>query len=355
MRLPFLPGGERSLMERVRRARIMPVDKAVAVPRPTTVDSFYLEQEFDARAAQQLHLHTADGEHAAAGPAALAAGMEPGSVETAYLIDTNRPLVDGARVRYLRAQEHLSPLVVRKSSALGYGLRTAALLVGDIAGLGGAAISYGEHPVLALCQAGSAGVATITAGLVGAQFKQYQLATERQFDRDSVSDEMKPYLPVLSSPRAGRRFVMGVTAVGTAIALCIGTGILLLRSSIEGTASGYTFCLLALGIAAASWINSYTHADPVADAIAAARRSYTREQRQHRRLAASWWLALTERALERARIIRQEHQERGHAASAYVQALKLEALSLSPDVVGHGTIPASDVSIPLTAVKHRAS
>ncbi|KAF0835702.1 hypothetical protein [Nocardia caishijiensis] len=342
MKLPFQPSSERVLTERVRRARLIPVDSAVAVPRPPTVDEFYLEEEFNSRGAHQLRLHIADGERLAAKPAALAAGMEPGSVETAYLIDANRPMVDAALRHYLSMQETLSPLMVRKGSTIGYNLRTAGLLVGDIAGLGGAAISYGEQPILALCQAASAGVATITAGLVGTHYKHFQLARQRKFTSDSVPDDLRPYLSVLLGPASGRSFITAVTAVGASIALCVSIGIFSLRSSIEGTASGITFGLLALGIAAASWINSYTYADSVADAVAGARRAYLGELRRHRRLAASWWLMVTERAQERVRFIRQEHKERGYAASAYVQALGLEALAQSPDVVGHGRSRAGD-------------
>jgi len=117
-----------------------------------------------------------------------------------------------------------------------------------------------------------------------------------------------------------------------------------LRSGIEGTASGFTFGLLALGIAAASWINSYTYADPVADAIDAARKDYASEQRTHRKLSRSWWLVRCERALMRARLIRLEHHLRGEAARAYVEAMKREALSLSPEVVGHGVAPVVEVA-----------
>ena len=338
------------LRQRVERARLTPVAEAIAVPRPDTVDPFYLEEEFTARGDEQFHLHSAEGEHLALRSAALAAGLEPGSVETAYLVDTHRSVVDAALRQYLTVKAVLSPWRVRKSSLIWYGARTLGLLIGDVAGLGGAAISYGEVPVLALSQAASAGVATITAGLVGAQYRYYQLAKQRALESDSLSEELTPYLPLLNSSSMGRSFVLGVTAVGAGIALCISTGIFVLRSGIEGTASGFTFGLLALGIAAASWINSYTYADPVADAIDSARKDYTSTQRTHRKLARSWWLLLAEQTIERARVIRLEHQLRGEAARAYVEAMKREALSLSPEVVGHGVArPADAVTVTATA------
>ncbi|WP_054814100.1 hypothetical protein [Nocardia arizonensis] len=336
LRMPGGSGGDRALRERVQHARLIPAEQAVAVPRPDIVDSFYLEQEFNARAEHQVHLHDAEGERAAAKPAALAAGLEPGNVETAYLIDANRPMVNEAQATYAKVKAALHPLAVRKGSSLGYRLRTAGLLVGDIAGLGGAGIAYGELPALALAQAASAGVATITAGLVGTQVKHYQLARQRQLDPEEASAELRPYLPMLLGQRKGRAFVLAAVVVGAAVALFVSVGIFALRSSIEGPAAGFAFGLLALGIATASYINAHSHADPVADAIEDARRAYAKEQRAHRRLASSVRILLAERALRRVRHIQQEHALRGQAASAYVHALKLEAMAQSPETVGHG-------------------
>ncbi|WP_338773033.1 hypothetical protein V7968_16330 [Nocardia vulneris] len=328
-------GSRAGVAGRLRRTRLSLVAEARSVPRPHEVETFYVEQGFDSLGTEQLHLHAAEGEQAAAAASTTAATWETARVESVHLVKVNRPLVDAALRRHVTVKELLSPLVVRKGSSAGYLMRTGALLVGDIAGLGGAAIAYGEHPTLALCQAASAGVATITAGLAGTQFKLYQLARQRNLEGDAAP-QLKPYLPMLTGAGTSRGFLLAVTVVALIITLCIGSGIFALRSSIEGTASGFTFGLLALGIAAASWINSYSHADPVADAITAARRDYTNEQRRHRRLSRSLWLVRADRASEQSSAIRREHRERGQAAIAHLQALKYETLNLNPDVVGHG-------------------
>ncbi|WP_280254898.1 hypothetical protein [Nocardia wallacei] len=333
---PRAGGSKAELVQRVRHARLSPAVEAQAIRRPATVGTFYLEEEFDYRGKQQHDLNVADGEDAALKASSQAAGLEAARTESLYLVKSNRPMVDTALRHYLKVKEVLSPLAVRHGSSAGYTLRVWGLLVGDIAGLGGAGIAYGELPALALAQAASAGIATITAGLSGGQLRVLVLAKERQFDTDKVSPELRPYLPVLIGAGRSSKFVMAVTAVSAVIALFIAVGIFSLRSGIEGLAAGITFGALAIAIASASWVNSYVHADPVADIIEGARRGYASEQRAHRRLTLSPWLVLAERAIERAKVIRRKHQELGHAAIAYFQALKHQVLSENPSVVGHG-------------------
>lgn len=333
---PRAGGSKAELVQRVRNAQLSPAVEAQAIPRPATVGTFYLEEEFDYRGRQQFDLNVAEGEQAALSTSSLAAGLETARAESLHLVKTNRPMVDTALQHYLKVKGVLSPLAVRQGSSTGYTLRLWGLLVGDIAGLGGSAVAYGELPALALVQAASAGVATITAGLSGAQMRMLSLAKERRFDEDEISPELRPYLPVLIGAGRSSKFVMAVTAVSAVIALFIAVGIFSLRSGIEGLAAGITFGALAIAIACASWVNSYVHADPVADIIEGARRGYAREQRAHRRLTLSPWLVLAERAIERAKVIRRKHQELGHAAIAYFHALKHQVLSENPSVVGHG-------------------
>ncbi|WP_280407089.1 hypothetical protein, partial [Nocardia brasiliensis] len=243
----------------------------------------------------------------------------------------------GARVRYARLSALLGPFAKRRSgSRWGYFLCLVLLLLGDIAGLGGAAISYGELPALALMQATSASLATVLAGVAGAEAKYVKHAQERRNEDGTLTPELEPYRALLLGPLAGRKYVVLASSVAALIALFVSVGIFALRAVIEGQTSGYVFGGLAIGIALGSWINSFRYADAVADKIDAARQDYRREVRAHARLARSRPLALAERSLEQARLIRLQHKLEGEAAHAQVMAAKNLALQQNPGVVGHG-------------------
>ena len=323
---------------KARKSRLIPVKDAVAVRRSNVVDSFYLEDEYDRLAIEQRRMHAAEGERAAAKPSVTAAGAESVRTGAQELIAINAVLIVAARDYYMFVKKLLGPYTSRKArSSVGYIVRVLLLLCGDIAGLGGAAITYGEVPVLALIQATSAGVATVTAGMVGGQFRAKQLLAERQLDGDQLPEELAPYRGVLARPAGAAKFVMAPTIVALVIALAIAVGIFALRASVEGQTSGFVFGGIAVGIAGASWINSYLHGDPVADKIERARHEYQRELIHHGLLTRAWRLPGAERALEKARLTRQEYAERGEAAAAKVEALKFEALQQNPDIAGHGT------------------
>ncbi|WP_147130921.1 hypothetical protein [Nocardia ninae] len=329
------------LEAKAKQARITPVQEATAVPRPTTVSEFYVEKEFDDLGIEQLRGHTATGEAAAAKPAATAAGLDPARQTGHSLIGANWPIVTAARDRSSRLEAVLGPFAKRRrGSRWGYFVCLLLLLLGDIAGLGGAAISYGEVPALALMQATSASVATVLAGMVGTEFKYLKQAQERRNDNGTLPAELEPYRALLLGPLAGRKYVMAASIVAALIALFVAVGIFALRAAIEGQTSGYVFGALAIGIALGSWINSFRYADAVADKIEAARQDYRRELRAHARLARSLPLALAERFLEQARLIRLHHKFEGEAAHAQVMAAKYLALQQSPTVVGHGPAPS---------------
>ncbi|WP_433576804.1 hypothetical protein [Nocardia brasiliensis] len=315
----------------------MPVQYANAVPRPTTVAEFYLEKEFNDLGSEQRRIHATAGEREAIKPATVAAGMVATTRASHDLITANWLLVTAARDRYARQVVLLGPFAKRRSgSRWGYFLCLVLLLLGDIAGLGGAAISYGEVPALALMQAMSASVATVLAGMVGTEFKYMKQARERRNVDGSLPSELEPYRALLLGPLAGRKYVVVLSAIATVIALCIAVGIFSLRAAIEGVIAGYVFGSLAIGIALGSWVNSFRYADAVADKIEAARQDYRREARAHARLPRSWRLVWAEHSLEKARLIRLHHLLEGEAAHAQVMAAKYLALQQNPGVVGHG-------------------
>ncbi|MBF6546957.1 hypothetical protein [Nocardia brasiliensis] len=342
-RLKRFAGSDSSalLEAKAKQARIIPIQEAVAVPRPTTVSEFYLEKEFDDLGVEQLRIHTAAGEQAAIAPASTAAGLEPIRQADQHLIGANWPLVIAARERYARLAALLGPFAKRRNGCRwGYFLCLVLLLLGDIAGLGGAAILYGEVPQLALMQAMSASVATVLAGTVGSEYKYLKQADERRNKDGMLPAELEPYRALLLGPLTGQKYVMVASAVAGLIALFVAVGIFALRATIEGQIAGYVFGALAVGIALGSWINSFRYADAVADKIEAARQDYRREVRAHARLARSRQLKLAEHSLEQARLIRLQHKLEGEAAHAQVMAAKNLALQQNPGVVGHGPAAA---------------
>lgn len=182
---PDRPALSANLTREAARTRLTPTDQATALARPGAIGETYLEQQYDAAATEQLHLHAADGTKASRDESATGKSLEFARNESEKLATADRPIVDAARKGYEQLRDTLTPFVLRRTgSSWGYSARVCGLLVGDVAGLSGAAVSLGEVPALAVLQAFSAGIATITAGLAGAEIRHRQNAAQRQLDAD---------------------------------------------------------------------------------------------------------------------------------------------------------------------------
>ncbi|MGY2061478.1 hypothetical protein ACW9HQ_41950, partial [Nocardia gipuzkoensis] len=238
-----------------------------------------------------------------------AAGLEPARKAGHDLIAINEPLVASARDSLVDVLKRLGPFVKRKPGARWvYLLCWALLLLGDIAGLSGAAISYGEIPALAVMQATSASVATVLAGMAGGEFKYIKQARERDPGDRGLPPDLEPYRTLLLGPLAARKYVTVATAVFGLVALAVALGIAALRATIEGPVAGIVYGGFAIGIACGSWWNCYRYADAVADKIEATRQAYRVEVRGHNRIARSWWMWRAERAREQAVFLREQHR-----------------------------------------------
>lgn len=331
---------ESTLTAKRESLRLIPTDRAEALARPASIGETYLEQHFEARKREQLELHAANGEATSRPEASTSRALEFEQQDARRLAECDAKSVDDSRQRFQVVRELLSPYVHRRSrSSAGYIARSSGLLIGDVAGLSGAAISLGEVPALAVTQALSAGIATITAGLAGAELKHRQLANERRRKGDELPKQLEPYRHLFEGGNHGRGVVITMTSVAALVALLVAVGVYSLRTSVEGSLAGITFGSLAAAIAAASFINSWYHADLIADAIENAHRDYRQTIRAHRRLARASVIRRAEHATAQQRSILAEHERRGKAAAAHIDSLKSLALLASPDVVGHG--PAS--------------
>lgn len=317
--------------------RLPYVEGASAVTRPEVLTgATYLEEAHLAQGREQLHLHAAQGESRSRRARALAAalGLHVQGVRT--LVASDDPLVVAARDRLVAVEEALSPLVLRSTrSHVGYLARLIGLLLGDIVGTSMAAISLGEIPILAVIQGGSAGVASVTAGLAGEQLGRSAQAGLRK-QPDEVPKALEPYRHLLDGRRTPTPWLAGLLLLALTIVVVIGAGIFTLRTAIEGSASGWTFAALSSGIALASFVNAWVHADAVADLLDGAERDYRRAIRRHLRLTLGLRLLAGLRTGQVADSIGREHEALGSAASEHVSAEMNRALMESPDIVGHG-------------------
>ena len=321
-----------------RSNRLIPVDKATAVPRPPTIGDTYGELAWDAQSLAQEHLFSSEAERISRVDSARDSALSPYASESGHLIAENRSVVSEARKRSALTAAALSPWRRRKGSSWGYRLRACALCIGEVMGPANAAIIFGDIPALAILQAVSAGTATVTAGLTGAEFKHLQLSAERKREKpENISGELKQYQHLFDgSGLRARRFATIALACGLTVGLLVASAILSLRAALDGSAAGAAFGSLALAVTVASFINSYCHADQVSDIIDEAHSQYRKELRAHRRLSAHFLLLIAGRAKERSRSIAAEQRHRGDAASSHLTALSYESLTGSPDVVGHG-------------------
>lgn len=330
------PHGGRPRPEGVR---LIPVDGASAVARPDTIAETYLELEHDARGIEQQHLFAAEGELRARGHTADARALGYAAGHLKSSVERAKTVADNASKRYDVIRDVLGPYVRRKAtSSIGYLARTGALLIGDIAGLSGAAIALGEIPALAITQAISAGTATVTAGLAATQLRHLQQAGERKLD--DIPKPLEPYRHLFGGPSGSNKLRAAVLVIAALIVLFVSIGVFTLRTTIEGALSGLTFGALAAAIAMASFINSWYHADAVADVVDSAGHDARQADRRHRRLAKLRGIKKSEKADFQGNSIITEHTHRGLAAAAHLDAEKYRTLQASPDVVGHGSATA---------------
>jgi hypothetical protein len=319
--------------------RLIPVEGASATARPDVIAETYLELAHDAQGLEQQHLFAAEGEVQARKDAAKGRALAYAADQARASAERAKAAAEKAAERYEQVRDVLGPYVRRKAtSSRGYVARTAALLLGDIAGLSGAAIALGEYPALAVAQAISAGTATVTAGLAATHLRHLQQAAERR--ADDLPEALEPYRHLFGVPSDGKRLQAAVFVVAALIAVFVAGGIFALRTAIEGPLSGITFGLLAAAIALASFINSWYHADAVADVIESAHHDALRADRHHRHLGNGRLIKDTEQAAAQEKSVITEYTHRGLAAAAHIEADKYRALLASPDVVGHGPAPA---------------
>ncbi|MGO4858951.1 hypothetical protein [Arthrobacter sp. 2MCAF14] len=314
------------------------VDEASAIAAPDPIAAgTWMERGFGKLAAEQEHLWPAEGEQASRVHAATAVGLNSAAETEQFLLSESASLVTASKESYQHCQKTLLPWVHRgPHHNLRYWVGWTVLGLGDAVGVAGAAILLGEEIWIAVGQAMATGLAAVTAGSAGHDLKEVRMARQRRRDPDDLTEDEKRYRRFFDDTSAGDSLLRVVAWLAGAIVVLIAAGIFALRASIEGGLAGLVFGALAAATALASFFNSYSHADEVADLIAVALRDFRQAVRRYRRMGRAAPLRRRARAHEMVKSITEEHRLRGEAAAHHVQALKFQSLTANPGVVGHG-------------------
>ncbi len=233
------------------------LDEVGGHPRPAGVGVTYTEQEYAALADEQELNWPAEGEHEARDVQVQARGWDSLAVATEFLLTESEKQVRAARGDQQHAAQVLTPYVRREPWAkLRYWVLWPLFALGDASSVLSAAIMLGDVPWVAAGQALSAGLAAACAGLVGAELKHRQTAQSRQRDPDTLTNDERRYQRLFTDGTKGIGIVKLIGLLSLLVVALLGVGIFTLRSSVEGSASGLTFGLLAAATAIGSGLRA---------------------------------------------------------------------------------------------------
>jgi hypothetical protein len=313
------------------------IDEVDARPRPTAIGDSYAEREYEALSAEQPEAWAADGVEAALPHDVQARGQATPTAAALFVLGTHANEVRAARADYEQAQRVLGPEARREPGAkLRYWLVWMSLAVGDSAGVLAAAVMLGEIPWVAAGQALSSGLAAACAGLVGSELKHRQLAQARRRDPETLTSDEQSYRRFFSGTRPGIGTIVLICALSLLVVILMMLAVFALRTSVEGTAAGVTFGLLAAVTALGSALLSYASADDVADLLATKAKRIRKAEQHHRVLAQASAIRVHAEADAAASAIRAEYQHRGRAAAKRVESLSWRIMRRNPQVFGHG-------------------
>ena len=199
-----------------------------------------------------------------------------------------------------------------------------------------ATILFGLIPWLAFLQALAIGGAAVTAGTAGAEFKDLQLARNREKSPEDLTDEERPFAHLFSGRKKAESFVKIGVSVALTVVLLIFGGVFALQAATDSTLAGVLFGCLGAAVGLASFINYWTYTDDIADLIDTKEATYNAELNRHRALREAPIRLKHGRSAAEAKSIQDEHDERGEAARLHILALGRKALRNNPGVVGHG-------------------
>ncbi|WP_086747842.1 hypothetical protein [Streptomyces scabiei] len=318
------------------------LDEVGGHARPSGVGVTYAEQEYHALADEQELIWPAEGERAARSYQERARGLDRLAAGMEFLLSEQEHEVRQAHADYQHAAWVLTPYTRREPGAkLRYWVCWPVLWFGDTAGVWSAAVTNGDVPSIAFGQSLASGLAAACAGLVGAELKYIRMAKARHRGPESLTDDEARYARLFADTDNGGSIVKLIGFFSLVVVALLAVGIFNLRASIEGSASGLTFGLLAAATAIGSGLLGYSAADEVADLLAAIAKRAQKAEQHYLKLAKSSAFRTRAQAEAAERSIRNEYQLRGQAAGKRVESLSWRVQRRNPQVLGHG-FPAGE-------------
>jgi hypothetical protein len=298
--------------------------------------ALHIENELDAFGREQVPLFRAEGIVASRDALVEREALRARQWSSAQVTTGDMRVVDAAREHLLNAHIALSPFVRRKSGQKAWFIaRTGLLLMGDVVGQASAQIYFGEIPELALIQSAATGVAVVTAGLIGAEVKDLRMSAKRRVDKDSLTEAQKSMSHFFTGEDQGRRYVRILVITAGCVGALISGGIFALRAFVDNPLSGIVYGSIAAGIAIASFVSSYVHADEAGDLIDTAEHVYEKALKRQAILAASVPRAKADEATALHSSIQDEFGARAEAAQITHEGLKHRVLRRNPGIAGH--------------------
>lgn len=338
----YTASGPEEFAEELDGLSVIPLDEAPELhPRPDAVGTTYVEHMGAIRAEEQLNHYRALGENLARPFKEEADAHREAAAREARLIDAHQPVVDKAIAKYHLLLDVAGDALVRRHprERSWYHARMILFLMGDLVGVAGGLIILGEVPVLAIIQAVAAAVAAVTSGLLGGEVKDCRLARQRRRDPDSLPEEHKRHAHLFQGPDDGEYMAKMMVLGSLTIVVLLGIGIFMLRSATEGSDAGAFFGLIAVAVAAGSWVSCYAYTDDLADKVEQAEHQVHRTMAHHQKLMALPARSIVAQADATAGSIEKEYDDLGWAAYRRVMATVYGWHADRPTIFGHGWAP----------------
>lgn len=328
--------------EEIDNIGLQRVDEAAAVARPAEIDIFYVEEEIQHRADEQPYQWKADGTSASRDAVSTVGELDKPVGDLEPLIDGQEEVTEAARTDLVATRRAVGNHVRRAPKAAKFFyVRLVTIFLGDIAGVASATILFGLIPWLAFLQAIAIGGAAVTAGTAGAEFKDLQLARNREKAPEELTKDEKPFAHLFSGPKKAESYIKIGISVALTVVLLIFGGVFALQATIDSTLAGVLFGCLGAAVGLASFINYWTFTDDIADLIDTKEAIYKIELERQRELSEAPIRLKHGRSTAEARSIQDEYDQRGDAARLHILALGKKALRNNPGVAGHGLLARS--------------
>jgi hypothetical protein len=319
---------------------VRPADEVQAVPRPGSVERFWIEDEYAAAETEQIEAYARKAAAEAREAEKLAEALSHEAERAESESEDKHKHATQARKELLQDEEVLGPHVRRPTDAKPLKwVRWALLLGGDVVGIGGAALLLGEEPFNAYTQAMAAGASAVTLGAVGREVRYLMSARIREKDPSELTSAEQPYASWFAGAETASSLIKILTFTCLAGIILIAGGIFALREATEGFTAGLAFGSFALALGLASFYNSFDTADDVAEHIDGKVARVKKVDKAAQEARADKAIAERASRVAEAKLIREENERAGKAAAAGIRRALYAALGNSPGVAGNGPSP----------------